>query len=112
MVPADKFDDYNVKLQAAILNPTKLAFSLPTDIAFHRSVDREFAKQLDSCSEKVLSITNKLLALSAPGSSGKGKSRALDSQDDVVDNFHSAVVDVMDQLLERTVSGFVCSAFF
>lgn len=97
----ENFDEYNVALQTAILNPTKLAFSLPADIAFHKSVDREFAKDIDSASAKVLSLTNKLLALTADG---KGKSRSLENEDDVVDNFHSIVVDAMDQLLERSVS--------
>lgn len=38
---------------------------------------------------------------------GKGK-RRLESEEDIVDGFHSLVVDVMDQLFERTVSKFVC----
>lgn len=97
----ENFDEYNVALQTAVLNPTKLAFSLPADIAFHKSVDREFAKDIDSTSAKVLSLTNKLLALTA---NGKGKNRLLENEEDVMDNFHSIVVDAMDQLLERSVS--------
>jgi PMC2NT (NUC016) domain len=62
-------------------------------------------QDLDTFSERVLLLTNKLLNLAATVDQslvkGKGK---LASQDDVVDNFHSLVVDSMDQLLEKTVS--------
>lgn len=101
------FEDYNIKLQTSILNPTKYAFALPADIRFHKSIDRDFAEGIEACSTKVLSITNKLLALATSSSTnpgGKGKARLLASQDDVVDNFDSVVVDIMDQLLERAVS--------
>ena len=104
------FEDYNLKLQTSILNPTKHAFALPTDIQFHKSIDRDFAEEIEACSTKVLSITNKLLTLAAgstanPG--GKGKARLIVDQDDAVDDFDSVVVDIMDQLLERVVSGIV-----
>ena len=101
------FEDYNLKLQASILNPTKHAFALPTDIKFHKSIDRGFAEEIEACSTKVLSITNKLLTLATSSTAnlgGKGKARLIADQDDVVDDFDSVVVDVMDQLLERVVS--------
>ncbi|CDO75141.1 hypothetical protein BN946_scf184639.g3 [Trametes cinnabarina] len=103
------FDDYNAQLQGAALRATRAALGLPADIPFHRSVHPEFAQELDQCSERVLSIANKLLTLSSTASSaasarGKGKAR-LESQDDVVDRFHSLVVDAMDQLLERADIG-------
>ncbi|KAF9651576.1 hypothetical protein BDM02DRAFT_3110300 [Thelephora ganbajun] len=52
-------------------------------------------------------MTNKLLTLvasSTTNSGGKGKARLIVDQDDVVDDFDSVVVDVMDQLLERVDS--------
>ena len=76
---------------------------LPSDVAFHRSMDHSFAQNLDTFSE-ILPVTNKLLnffAATVDQSLVKGK---LKGQDDVVDNFHSLVVDSMDQLLEKTVS--------
>ena len=76
---------------------------LPSDVAFHRSMDHSFAQNLDTFSE-ILPVTNKLLnffAATVDQSLVKGK---LEGQDDVVDNFHSLVVDSMDQLLEKTVS--------
>ena len=101
------FEDYNLKLQTSILNPTKHAFALPTDIQFHKSIDRDFAEEVEACSTKVLSITNKLLTLAASSTTTlgvKGKTRLFVDQDDVVDDFDSVVVDTMDQLLERVVS--------
>lgn len=101
------FEDYNLRLQTFILNPTKHAFALPTDIQFHKSIDRNFAEEVEACSTKVLSITNKLLTLAASSTTSlgeKGKAKLFTNQDDVVDDFDSVVVDIMDQLLERVVS--------
>lgn len=101
------FEEYILKLQASILSPTKHAFSLPTDIQFHKSIDRDFAEEIEACSTKVLSVTNRLLTLAASSATnpgGKGKARLIAGQDGVVDDFDSVVVDVMDQLLEKVVS--------
>ena len=104
------FDPHITRLQAAALGATRKAAVLPADIAFHRSMDPEFAQGLDAFSERVLAMTNKLLNLvsnvdQTQTSRGKGKAK-LENQDDVVDNFHSLVVDSMDQLLEKTVRQF------
>ncbi|KAF9474588.1 hypothetical protein BDN70DRAFT_865980 [Pholiota conissans] len=100
------FDDYNQKLQTAGLTSTRKAAGLPSDVAFHRSMDHELADGLDAFSERVLAMTNKLLALVStvdltPTSRGKAKAK-LEGQDDVVDHFHNIVVDSVDQLLEKT----------
>lgn len=100
------FGDFNSHVQTAALKATRRAAGLPTDIAFHRSIDPSFATDIDSFSSRVLSITNNLLELVStadPRAKGKGKAKLV-TQDDVVDNFHFLVVDSMDQLLERTVS--------
>jgi len=105
-VSARNFDVFNSDIQANALKTTRNALTLPSDVAFHRSIDTDFARDLDDFSSRVLSLTNKLLLLAATADtiqSGKGKGK-LENQDDVVDNFHSLVVDSMDQLLERTVS--------
>jgi exosome complex exonuclease RRP6 len=107
-IMSGSFDGFNSQLQEKTLKATKSALALPVDIAFHRSMDSTFSEDLDAFSSSVLSLTNKLLALvttanSSQSSRTKGKSK-LENQDDVVDNFHSLVVDSMDQLLERTVS--------
>ncbi|KAJ7050877.1 ribonuclease H-like domain-containing protein [Mycena amicta] len=95
--------EFNGKVQTAALNATRSAVGLPADIKFHRSMDAGLADELDAFSARVLSLTNNLLTLvsTSDASRRKGKAR-LQSQDDVVDDFHSLVVDSMDQLLERT----------
>jgi len=111
------FDLHITRLQAAALGATRKSAVLPADIAFHRSMDPEFAQGLDAFSERVLAMTNKLLNLvssvdQTKTNRGKGKAK-LENQDDVVDNFHSLVVDSMDQLLEKTVCQFrvACDIF-
>lgn len=105
---AESFDAFNNQLQANALKATRNALALPTDIPFHRSMDSSFSQDLDAFSSRVLSLANNLLSLVATADTtqsarAKGKAK-LEDQDDVVDNFHSLVVDSMDQLLERTVS--------
>lgn len=102
------FDAFNTEVQGAALKATKSSAALPTDITFHRSLDSNFAKAIDSCSERALKLTNRLLVLTEKvqagrGSRFKGKAR-LDDQDDVVDNFESVVIELVDQLFERVVS--------
>lgn len=101
------FDEYNQKLQQAALKATRHAAYMPPDVSFHRSMDAGLSKDLDECSARLLLLTNRLLSLASTVdvtlSRDKGKAK-LQSQDDVVDNFQSVVVDCMDQLLERTVS--------
>ena len=102
-----EFDKYDAQLQEYVLKATKHAAGLPSDLAFHRSVDSDLAKDLEACSSKVLSITNMLIDLSSTiGSSksakGKGKAR-LQDEDDFIDRFQALIVEPMDQLLERAV---------
>ena len=102
------FDEYNQKLQQAVLKATRHAAYMPPDVSFHRSMDAELSKDLDEFSAGLLLLTNRLLSLASSANSttssrDKAKSK-LKTQDDVVDNFQPIVVDCMDQLLERTVS--------
>ncbi|KAF9015830.1 hypothetical protein BDZ89DRAFT_1094618 [Hymenopellis radicata] len=99
MVP--NFEHINAHLPGAALKATRNAALLPADISFHKTMDQDFAQDLDEFSSKVLSITNRLLELSSTiDSAGKGKAK-LESQDDVLDSFESCVVDRIDLLLER-----------
>ncbi|KII90883.1 hypothetical protein PLICRDRAFT_39491 [Plicaturopsis crispa FD-325 SS-3] len=105
LVSSSSFDEFNAQLQGAALKAIKNSVSLPSDLAFHRSIDSELAKELDAFSSRVLSVTNDLLALvstvdASQAGRGKGKQK-LQSQDDVVDRFESLIVESMDQLLER-----------
>ena len=112
--PSTSFDAYQVSIQSAAVSATKCSMELPKDIAYHRSLDRKFGKRLDECSDRILAITSRLLEYAESGDDaegtsnvgiGKGKGkRRLESEEDIVDGFHSLIVDVIDQLLERTVS--------
>jgi exosome complex exonuclease RRP6 len=102
-----EFDRYYVQLQTSALKVTKHAAGLPADLSFHRSVDSDLAKELEACSDKVVSITNMLLFLtSTVGSSksakGKGKAHLRD-EDDFLDRFGGLIVEPMEHLLERAV---------
>ncbi|KXN88537.1 Exosome complex exonuclease rrp6 [Leucoagaricus sp. SymC.cos] len=114
---SSSFNDYHSKLQTTALKATRTAAALPSDINFYRSLDNAVAQNIDNISSRALALTNRLLefSVSVGGISGgeekvrgkgkgKGKTRLLEDKDDVVDDFHSLVVDVMDQLFERTDS--------
>ncbi|KAL0960894.1 hypothetical protein HGRIS_005903 [Hohenbuehelia grisea] len=102
------FDAFYAAAQSSALKTVRNSAALPADLAFHRSINPELSKNIDAFSEKVLNLTNRLLALahttdSANVRAGKGKAR-LENQDDFVDSFGGLVVDVVDQLFERTDS--------
>ncbi|KAK7464754.1 exosome nuclease subunit [Stygiomarasmius scandens] len=101
---SSSFDEFYSQLQTTALKATRNSMLLPSDVAFHRSMDGEFSRDLDGFSMRVLDVANRMLGLvGGSESNGKGKARAkLESEEDVVDNFHSLVVDSMDQLLEKT----------
>lgn len=114
--PITHFSEYEAALRSSVDSVVVASSSLPDDLSFHRSLDRQLGKRLDSNSERILTLTSKLLDLIDAGNHArrdngrknddrKGK-RRLDSEEDVVDNFHSIVVDVLDQILERAVSNF------
>jgi len=67
-------------------------------------MDSQFIQGLDTFSDRVLAMTNKLNLVSTVDqtqtSQGKGKAK-LENEEDVVDNFHSLIVDPMDQSLEK-----------
>ncbi|XP_006462303.1 hypothetical protein AGABI2DRAFT_186278 [Agaricus bisporus var. bisporus H97] len=108
-VDSQAFMVTSTKLQTAALAATRTAAGLPADIGFYRSIDSGLAHDIDAVSSRVLNLTNRLLQYSssvnpqAAKGNRKGKTK-LEDQDDVADNFHSLVVDVMDQLFERTDS--------
>jgi exosome complex exonuclease RRP6 len=102
---------------AALDRLTTHAADLPekSDLAFHRTLDRKFAKNLDEAAERVLGLTEKLLSLvevQAKGvknpAAGKGvKSKArrkLTDEEDVLDGYRRGIVEVVDGLLEDAVS--------
>ena len=97
------YDAYQARLQKSALVATKHAFQIPSDLGFHRTLDKSFASELDSISARVFSLTDKLLRYST-GASTKGKGKAvLKTEEDFLDNYHLAIVDVVDQLFENAV---------
>ncbi|KAF8989034.1 hypothetical protein BDQ17DRAFT_1393351 [Cyathus striatus] len=97
------FEQVTAQLQSSVLKATRTSAGLPLDIVFHRSIDPAFANDVDKVTSRVLGLTNKLLGLAGTVNvgAGKGKKR-LESEDDVLDRFQSIVVDVVDQMFERT----------
>lgn len=110
-----EFDGYYAQLQNAALKATKHAAGLPADLAFHRSVDSDVAKDLETCSNRVVSMTNVLLDLASTignskSAKEKGKAR-LQDEDDFLDRFQALIVEPMDQLLERAVRNMLQLSF-
>ncbi|KAG8907725.1 exosome nuclease subunit [Tulasnella sp. 403] len=105
MMKAQK--EYHAHLQKTVIDAARFATRLPpkTDLAFHRTLDRKFAKELDKCSNRILGLTNQLLglvgALNPALSKGKGKARALADENDLVEGYSAGVVDVLDVLYEN-----------
>lgn len=107
--PISEFSQYQDLLKKTIISAAQNATALPAknDLSFERTLDRQLAKDLDTCSDRILSVTGRLLSLiggTATSSSrtGKGKSGAL-KQEDLTDGYHSTVVDALDSLYENIV---------
>ncbi|KAN0124579.1 Ribonuclease H-like domain containing protein [Lactarius tabidus] len=62
-------------------------------LTFHRSVDSDLASDLEACSNKVISITDKLLNLASTAH--------VRGEDDFINRFRSLTVEPMDQLFKR-----------
>ena len=112
--PETSLEDYVSLLKTEIDKVVKVGSGLPRDIPFHRTLDRKFRTELDATSARLLRLTNRLLKLAEtldlkakPAVSNKAREAedkvALVDEEDVVDKFHSVVVDVFDPLLEHVV---------
>ena len=116
-------------ITAALDELTTAVNGLPTsksDINFHRTMDRQFAKDLDDASSRVLQMTERLLSMVDSGqreAKGKGKDKAdlrgapkaaekprrkLEEEEDVIDGYKRGVLSVVDGLLEDSVSASLC----
>jgi exosome complex exonuclease RRP6 len=101
--------DFQAKLQAAVVVPTKKAMSLPKDLQFYRTLDSHFSQDLDACNTRLLSVINNLLNYAdKKGSIGKGKAK-VQSLEDVLSSFTPMVVSRLDRMFENTVSLFAVS---
>lgn len=127
--PTEGFNEYMPVITAALDDLTTAANGLPTnksDINFHRTMDRQFAKDLDDASSRVLQMTERLLSMVDSGqreAKGKGKDKAdlkgapkaaekprrkLEEEEDVIDGYRRGVLSVVDGLLEDSVSANLC----
>lgn len=104
--PLHDFKEYQNALFTALTGATRAANAIPiADLGYFRSLDRGFAKTLDSCSEKVLKLSNNMLKY-ASVEEAEAAPRFYDI-DDVMDRYNIAI-DVVDNLLEKAVSESRC----
>ncbi|KAI7869011.1 ribonuclease H-like domain-containing protein [Spinellus fusiger] len=97
--PALQFKEYQASLFKALVSATSASNSIPSkDLGFYRSLDREFAKDLDHVGSRLLTLSNALLQ-QCSNSTGIN-TPSYDDVDDVVDRYDS-IIDVMDGLFEK-----------
>ncbi|KAJ3794444.1 hypothetical protein GGU11DRAFT_689806 [Lentinula aff. detonsa] len=99
---SSRFNEMNSRIQTSALKATRNSMLLPSDINFHRTMDTEFSRDLDAFSSRILSIANQVMALMGTADQSTKPKGKLENEDDVVDNFHSVVVDTVDRMMERT----------
>jgi exosome complex exonuclease RRP6 len=93
------FKSLQDQVQSALILATRIAGQISSeDLGFQRSLKPELGTFLDEQSERLLALSNDLLA-SAASISGI-RAPVLEDQDDVENNWRS-VVDVIDSLLEK-----------
>ena len=106
---SESFTAFQAELRSAILASTKLATNLPVpaDIGYHRTLSRQYAKQSDVASARLLKLADKLLTLVSNDNeavleaqatlphSKKRKARA-ELDEDVVADSHSFQSNVVD----------------
>ncbi|KAJ3516384.1 hypothetical protein NMY22_g14225 [Coprinellus aureogranulatus] len=96
---AETFSTFHTTLQASALKATRASAGLPSDLDFYKSVDGGIKQNVDRLESRVLALLGNCIALA--GGKGKGKEVRVEG-DDLVDDFHGTVVDVVDVLLEKT----------
>jgi exosome complex exonuclease RRP6 len=100
MSTPSSFQDIQSGIQSALVTATRTTNSLAAeDLAFHRSLDRNVATSLDRQNARLLALADRLLNNAADGS--KVDAPRLRDADDVENNWRR-VVDVIDNLLEKT----------
>lgn len=100
--PVKDFKGFQASLFKALVAATAAANSIPVEeVGFYRSLDRDFAKDLDHAGSSSLAIGNALLQQCATDSGLEVKD--FEDIDDVVQRYGIAT-DVCDGLLEKAVS--------
>ncbi|KAK2808339.1 hypothetical protein FQN50_004724 [Emmonsiellopsis sp. PD_5] len=96
---ATDFAAYQEQVQAALIKATRTTGQISSeDLSFHRSLDVDISDSLDEQSTRLLSLTNSILKVATSGSDLEV--RELQDEDGVEENWR-AVVDVIDELLEK-----------
>jgi exosome complex exonuclease RRP6 len=108
--PVKDFQNFQSSLFKSLMAATAAANSIPVEeVGFFRSLDRQFAKDLDHAGSSSLAIGNSLLQLCADDCGIK--INAFEDIDDVVGSYGKAT-DVCDGLLEKAVRQFFFFFFF
>lgn len=118
--PDQDFKNLQKSLQAALIATTRTTSSLcAEDLPFQRSLDAEFASDLDAQNARLLSLAERLLASAAVADHTQSAVSSTSTSDavhvkgnqvtaprlrsgDELERNWGAVVDVVDSLLERT----------
>ena len=96
-----RFSEMQDRLLAAVMATVKTSAGLAAeDVDFHRASNSDFGPFLDDSSERILAITNRLLASATCGSDMSVPE--LKEADDV-ENHWTKIVEVIDNLLEKAV---------
>jgi exosome complex exonuclease RRP6 len=101
------FKGFRTSLFASLKSATVAANSIPVEeVGFYRSLDRDFAKDLDHAGSSALTIGNALLQQCAVDSGLEVNS--FEDVDDVLQRY-GAANDVCDGLLEKAVKSIMLS---
>lgn len=111
--PATELGRYLATLQGALQPPTRSAASLPqpSDIGFHRSIDKDVARSLDETTQQLAGMIDRIATWTAKQTSGKSKQSSTTANaaegDDAEQgpsgsNGFSKIADIVDDLLEKS----------
>lgn len=99
--PKEDFDGFQSSLFKALMSASVASNALDgSQIGFHRSLDRQFAKNMDHSASHLLTAANRLLQQCAHDT-GVDTMEFEDADD--VNNRYINVVEVVDALLEKAV---------
>ncbi|ORX44798.1 hypothetical protein DM01DRAFT_1312331 [Hesseltinella vesiculosa] len=99
--PLEDFESFQKSLFRSLVSASNAANSIPfAEIGFFRSLDREFANDLDLASATILSTANKLTNHTALELGMQDSEVSIEDIDDINDRFFG-VIDVVDSLYER-----------
>jgi exosome complex exonuclease RRP6 len=101
------FSTFTANLQKALVASSRTASSIPSsrDVKYQRTLNRQLGKKLDAQADRTLRLTARLLSHSAQllegSTSKKGKSKAVEEEEDLTDGYQRNVVGITDGLLEK-----------